>query len=564
VSAEREQVCRTNNMEELGGKVTMLTKLSAINPVAQALKVPEPNLPQVEAALDPLLRGTAIVAAAVGIGALLPALGAFGLDVSYYWLVAGTSLLLCGAVWGIRRLSQRGLVSEAINLLLAAITVYISLAPPGFLMAGPVMAAYALTITGAVLLLGAGASWIWVGISTLAVLIRAWVVTGIAGLVIDRTVLISGLVVLYLLAGLGWFLVRLVEQAEEKLRQQIQQSRTGVEIGHMVTSATETSAIIERAVQMIHSAFGYYHVGLFTLDRETGQAILMDAAGEGASFLREKGTRLPLSGTTAVAVAINREKRLMVTSWQESRDARGNKVEFTHGRLFTRVELVIPLQVGDRVLGALDIHRRELLAFSEDDMHVLEGLAGNIANALEGVFHFQDRMEAAAALEKAYAEVEQRVEERTAELQRETAERERLQQEVIEAQKRSIRELSTPIIPIMDNIIVVPLIGTIDAVRAKDITRSLLAGVREHQAKVVIIDITGVPLVDSGVADYLDRTIQAARLKGAHAVVTGISSAVAETIVDLGIDWAGIETRSDLQTGLRSALARMGRHIAGN
>jgi anti-anti-sigma regulatory factor len=557
-------MCRTNNMEELGGKVTMLTKLSATNRVAQALKVPEANLPQVEAALDPLLRGATIVATAVGIAALFPALGVFGLDVSDYWLVAGTSLLLCGAVWGIRRLSQRGLVSEAINLLLAAITVYVSLAPPGFLMAGPIMAAYALTIMGAVLLLGAGASWIWVGISTLAVLVRAWMVTGIAGLAIDLTVLISGLAVLYLLAGLGWFLVRLVEQTEERLRQQIQQTRTGVEIGHMVTSATETSAIIERAVQMIHSAFGYYHVGLFTLDRETGHAILMDAAGEGASFLTEKGTRLPLSGTTAVAVAIRQEKRLMVTSWQERRDARGNKVEFTYGRLFTRVELVIPLQVGDRILGALDVHRQELLAFSEDDMHVLEGLAGNIANALDGVLHFQDRMEAAAALEKAYAEVEQRVEERTAELQRETAERERLQQEVIEAQKRSIRELSTPIIPIMDNIIIVPLIGTIDAVRAKDITRSLLAGVREHQAKVVIMDITGVPLVDSGVADYLDRTVQAARLKGAHTVVTGISSAVAEAIVDLGIDWTGLETRSDLQTGLRSALARMGRHIAGS
>lgn len=557
-------MCRTNNMEELGGKVMMLTKLSATNPVAQVLMVPEANLPRVEAALDPILRSTAIVAAAVGIGALVPALGAFGLDVSSYWLVAGTSLLLCGAVWGIRRLSQRGLVSEAINLLLAAITVYISLAPPGFLVAGPVMAAYALTITGAALLLGARASWIWVGISTLAVLIRVWVVTGIAGMAVDRTILISGLVVLYLLAGLGWFLVRFVEQTEEGLRQQIQQSRTGVEIGHMVTSATETSAIIERAVQMIRSAFGYYHVGLFTLDRETGHAILMDAAGEGASFLREKGTRLPLSGTTAVAVAISQEERLMVTSWQESRNARGNKVEFTYGRLFTRVELVIPLQVGDRILGALDVHRQELLAFSEDDVHVLEGLAGNIANALDGALHFQDRMEAAAALEKAYAEVEQRVEERTAELQRETAERERLQQEVIEAQKRSIRELSTPIIPIMDNIIIVPLIGTIDAVRAKDITRSLLAGVREHQAKVVIMDITGVPLVDSGVADYLDRTIQAARLKGAHTVVTGISSAVAETIVDLGIDWTGFETRSDLQTGLRSALARMGRHIAGS
>jgi rsbT co-antagonist protein RsbR len=99
-----------------------------------------------------------------------------------------------------------------------------------------------------------------------------------------------------------------------------------------------------------------------------------------------------------------------------------------------------------------------------------------------------------------------------------------------------------------------PLIGTIDSMRARDITRSLLGGIREHRAKIVILDITGVPVVDSGVAAYLNKAIQAARLKGAHTIVTGVSDAVAETIVDLGIDWSEIETVADLQTGLRSAL----------
>jgi PAS domain S-box-containing protein len=134
------------------------------------------------------------------------------------------------------------------------------------------------------------------------------------------------------------------------------------------------------------------------------------------------------------------------------------------------------------------------------------------------------------------------------------AEREHLQQEVIEAQKRSIQELSTPIIPVMDRIIVMPLIGNIDSMRARDITRALLAGISQHRAKVVILDVTGVPIVDSGVANHLNKTIQAARLKGTRAIVTGISEAVAETIVDLGIDWSGIETLSDLQTGLRTVM----------
>lgn len=81
--------------------------------------------------------------------------------------------------------------------------------------------------------------------------------------------------------------------------------------------------------------------------------------------------------------------------------------------------------------------------------------------------------------------------------------------------------------------------------------------------KVVILDITCVPIVDSGVASHLNKTIQAARLKGTHTIVTGISDAVAETIVDLGIDWQGIETLSDLQTGLVTALNSLGIKIAG-
>jgi anti-anti-sigma regulatory factor len=138
------------------------------------------------------------------------------------------------------------------------------------------------------------------------------------------------------------------------------------------------------------------------------------------------------------------------------------------------------------------------------------------------------------------------------------AERARLQKEVIEAQQRAIQELSTPVIPVMERILVMPLVGSIDSMRARDIMRALLAGISEHRAKVVILDITGVPIVDSGVANHLNKTIQAARLKGARTIVTGITDAVAETIVDLGIDWTEIETLSDLQTGLIVALGSLG------
>ncbi len=137
-------------------------------------------------------------------------------------------------------------------------------------------------------------------------------------------------------------------------------------------------------------------------------------------------------------------------------------------------------------------------------------------------------------------------------------ERERFQQQIIEAQRQALQELSTPIIPIMDRIIVMPLVGGIDTARARDIMRSLLAGIGQYRARFAILDITGVAIVDSGVAQHLDRTIQAARLKGAQTIVTGVSDAVAEIIVNLGIDWSGVETQRDLQTGLVVALERLG------
>ncbi len=137
-------------------------------------------------------------------------------------------------------------------------------------------------------------------------------------------------------------------------------------------------------------------------------------------------------------------------------------------------------------------------------------------------------------------------------------EREQLQQEVIDAQREALKELSTPVIPVMDRILVMPLVGSIDTMRARDIMRALLEGISEHRAKFIILDVTGVPVMDTGVVNHINKTIQGARLKGAQTIVTGISDAVAEAVVDLGINWGAVETLSDLRMGLLVALQRMG------
>lgn len=542
-----------------------LNKLPVAGGIAQKLTVPEFDLRRVELVLPELLKWVFIAAMVITIGAAAALVTSYSPVSSLYsGRLVVLSLLLLAAVWALRRLSRRGLVSETVNLLLAALTLYITLAiPPDFLVSGYALVMYALLVAAAALLLAPDAAQIWATIAMLAMLIRTAVAAGSPDVTFNLARVAVSIVLFYLLTWLIWFLSHSIQQWRISLHRQINLSRAGVEIGHMVTSALDTSLIVRQAVQMIQRAFDYYHVGLYTLDLDYGVAVLTDAAGGAASDLMERGFRVPLNGVTVLAFAIGQKCRQALFSWDEIKDSNGRRVEFTHKRSATRAELVIPLQIGDQIYGALDIHSLELDAFSEGDIHTLEGIGGNIANALEGAMLLEERKRAAEELEKAYAEVEQRVEERTAELERETTERERLQREVIEAQQRAIRDLTTPIIPVMERIIIVPLIGNIDDVRARDLTRRLLEGIREHRAKIVILDITGVPLVDSGVADYLNKTIQAARLKGAQTIVTGVSDAVAETIVDLGIDWTAIETLRDLRTGLRTALSKMGLHVEG-
>lgn len=134
----------------------------------------------------------------------------------------------------------------------------------------------------------------------------------------------------------------------------------------------------------------------------------------------------------------------------------------------------------------------------------------------------------------------------------------------IKRQEATIAELATPIIPLFDRIIAMPLVGVVDTARAKELMRALLRGIRQYRAKLVILDVTGVPLVDTAVADHLHKTLLAARLKGVDTIVTGISDAVAETIVDLGVDWSSVRTMSDLQVGLVEALHTLGYRLTSD
>jgi len=130
------------------------------------------------------------------------------------------------------------------------------------------------------------------------------------------------------------------------------------------------------------------------------------------------------------------------------------------------------------------------------------------------------------------------------------------QEETIHAQVAALAELSTPLIPINDQVVVMPLVGKVDTRRAQDVMETLLYGVAASGAQVAILDITGVPIVDTQIANMLIQAAQAVKLLGVQAVLTGIRPEVAQTLVGLGVDLSGIVTHSTLQSGIAAMVGR--------
>jgi rsbT co-antagonist protein RsbR len=124
---------------------------------------------------------------------------------------------------------------------------------------------------------------------------------------------------------------------------------------------------------------------------------------------------------------------------------------------------------------------------------------------------------------------------------------------IIREQQEAIRELSTPVLQVRERLLILPIIGGLDASRARQLTEQLLGAIQSNRAKVVVIDITGVAAIDLPVANHLVQTVEAARLMGASAIISGLSSRIAQTLVDLGVDLTMMRTVGDLQGGLEEA-----------
>lgn len=196
-----------------------------------------------------------------------------------------------------------------------------------------------------------------------------------------------------------------------------------------------------------------------------------------------------------------------------------------------RTRVGVPLRTRQQTLGALTLESPAANACTPEELAMLERITSAVVVALENTRLFRQALERQRELEEA-------------------AQRQQL---LIQ----TILDLSNPIAAIVPGILVMPLVGLIDAQRANGFIDTLLSAISARQAQVVLVDITGVPFVDTNVANTIVQAAQAARMLGAEMVLVGITPPVAQTIVHLGISLGDLTTRADLESGFGYALARM-------
>jgi rsbT co-antagonist protein RsbR len=127
----------------------------------------------------------------------------------------------------------------------------------------------------------------------------------------------------------------------------------------------------------------------------------------------------------------------------------------------------------------------------------------------------------------------------------------------LEEQRRTIRELQTPVLQVWENVLALPIVGSLDTARTQEMNEALLERIVQTGSEIVILDITAVPVVDTAVAKHLLETVAAARLLGAEVLIVGLSTRTALTLVHLGVDLSGVITRTTLAKGLAWAFARL-------
>ncbi|WP_437940098.1 AAA family ATPase [Sorangium sp. So ce341] len=336
-----------------------------------------------------------------------------------------------------------------------------------------------------------------------------------------------------------------------------------------ISREIELDAVLERVMQIVAVNAGAQR-GFF-LRRGADERLLIDASFNVAPDEVKVGLAIPVEASSALAativqyVARTNEAVVLGDATADERFAADPYVVACRPRSV----LCLATTHQGRLTGVLYLENNVATgAFTPSRTELIGLLCSQAAIAVENALLYARVNNASEALRRANETLESEVAHRTEELrsayrqleleldERSRAERERaaLQEEIIAVQDERLKELSTPLIPISDRVVVMPLIGTMDARRAEQVLATALHGVQASGADVVILDITGIKQVDAGVACTLVRTASALRLLGAKAVLTGVRAEVAQALVGLDVDLRGIVTLGTLQSGIAYAL----------
>ncbi len=302
-------------------------------------------------------------------------------------------------------------------------------------------------------------------------------------------------------------------------------------ISGMVGATLDLRAMLSNVSEQVTEAFAIDHctVVLYDHDNRVGSCVAEYPERGMAGFSMSLADSLVIQDLYASAAPV-------LVNLLTSGAVLGAEMQRWLGRWGVESVLLVPLMSPGRLAGwfGLNFINRQRM-FSADQVELCQTIANQTAAAVENARLFERVQSALHELEATN----------------------RTQAQLL----ATVQELSTPVVPVLDDILILPLIGFIDSDRAQRVMEGLLAGLEQTRAQVVLLDVTGVPVVDSGVADHLMRAARAAQLLGAHLVLVGIRPEVAQTIVGLGVHMSDIATRSDLRSGLEYALAITRRKI---
>jgi GAF domain-containing protein len=351
---------------------------------------------------------------------------------------------------------------------------------------------------------------------------------------------------------------------------------TVVRAAEAISDETALDQVLDRLMRILVENAGAQRA-LLLLDREgelmieASITVSPNVVNVGPPAPAEESDELPLS----LILYVQRTHEPVVLD-----DAAGDKSRFAAdpyiARLRPRSVLCVPMMHQKRLTGILYLENNGVRnAFTPDRLELCGLLSAQAAVAVENLRLYARVQAVTEGLRRSKEALEEEVSRRTEELREanvrltlELTERARaeearglLQAEIIRAQSARIEELSAPLIPINNGIMVMPLIGLLDAKRAEQAVETALSGAQANQATHVIVDITGVKEVDGSVAGTLVRMAAALRLIGTQVVLTGMSPEVAQRVIGLGIDFGAVVTRGNLQSGIEYALRRPGKGV---